>query len=31
MGDVRKVSPLPCKGELGLWGVPAEFVRLIIE
>lgn len=31
LDDVRKVSPLPSKGALGLWDVPAELVKLIIE
>lgn len=31
LADVRKVAPLPCKGALGLWDMPAEMVELIIE
>lgn len=30
LDDVRKVPPLPCKGALGLWDVPAELVPYII-
>lgn len=27
--DVRKVIPIPCKGALGLWDVPKEYLPLL--